>query len=138
MKDGIVRLARGELGRETTRQAFLKMPLARDAELAIENGKYRTYRLARPQLIDEREFAIDLYFEDERLKSIDLALLDPRFGTSWDDWSEASEKRRMAAHTKWLRGFLDGDGPGWKFAWGTIESNFDPRGGGSSIRIGYR
>jgi hypothetical protein len=131
-------LARGTVGKETTRAEFLKSELARDAELSIENGKYRPYRLARPQLIDERDFAVDLYFEDERLSAIDLALLDPQFGASWDDWSEASEKQRLAAHNEWLRAFLDGNGPQWTFSWGTIESSFDPRGGGSSIRIGYR
>ncbi len=125
------------LGPRTSRETFSKLNCARGAELSIENGAHRTYRLARPKTIDRREVAVDLQFLGDRLKVIEIALLDERFGKSWDDWSEANEKARMRAHTEWLRDSFEGKRGRWELPWGVVESTYDPRGGGSSIRIAY-
>jgi hypothetical protein len=128
---------RGAVEPGLTRRRFLRSPLARRAKLDVANRSYRTYALAQPLRLDERVVAAELSFEGESLREVSLALVDARFGTSWDDWSQKKELARKAAHTKWLRTFLDGAGPRWTLSWGVVESTFDPKGGGSSISIIY-
>ncbi len=120
------------LGPRTSRQAFLKTKLVHGAELSIENGEHRTYRLA-----PWKKRGVDLQFVGDQLKVIEIALIDNRFGHSWDDWSEANEKARMRAHTERLRGSLDGKRGRWELAWGVVQSLYDPRAAGSLIRIAY-
>jgi hypothetical protein len=134
---GTVVFDRGAIDARSKRRALLKSKLAQGATLDIENKEHRTYQLAEPLHLDEQLVSAQLYFKAESLKSISLAFGDKRFGTSWDDWSEAKERARQSAHLKWLRGFLDGKGPRWRFAWGIIESIYDQKSGGSSIEISY-
>jgi hypothetical protein len=42
----------------------------------------------QPEVVGQVTWGIDLVFEAERLDGYRLALVDPKYGTSWDDWSE--------------------------------------------------
>ncbi len=134
---GTLLFDRGAVDPALTRRRFLRSPLARRAKLDVANRSHRTYALAQPLHLDGRLVAADLSFEGEALRAVSVALVDERFGTSWDDWSEKKERARQAAHVKWLRKVLDGAGPRWTLPWGEVESSFDPKGGGSSIAFFY-
>jgi hypothetical protein len=94
----------------------------------------------------DRNVGVRLLFEGERLEGYRLAILDPRYGTSWDDWSEEKQLAQRDAHDQWLVEML---GPGvrtrapggmelsYTFPWGDVWSTYDPRSGGSSIGVRY-
>jgi hypothetical protein len=132
---GAVVLSRGTVSGGLTRAAFLESPLAKGARLILENGEHRTWQLAQPLKASERVVEAQLHFLCERLQRLSVAVVDERFGSSWDDWSEAREHARQKEHTAWLRTMLGGGGPRWTLPWGDVESLYDQRAGGSSISI---
>lgn len=134
-ENGTIAFDRGAVTQRLLRSAFVDSPLARGATLTIENRGYRTYELAQPLLLDGKKVAAEIHFAAQSLSSVSVALIDKRFGTSWESWSEAKELARRDAHTRWLRAVLDGEGPRWKLPWGVVESIYDPKGGGSAIEI---
>lgn len=83
-----------------------------------------------------------LLFEGEQLAYYNLWIVDARYGTSWDDWSEAKELARRDAQDAWLVEML---GPGvattgtltYTFAWGGVWSSYDPKGGSSMIGVRF-
>lgn len=78
--------------------------------------------------------AISLGFNRGRLELISLTDADPRFGKSWDDWSEAQERLRGESIGRWLagRGYPSGSYP-----WGTVWSGYDAKGGFGTASIRY-
>lgn len=75
-----------------------------------------------------------LVFYDNQLLEVHLALVDPSL-KGWSDWSEEREAQKKQQHDAILRQCL-GNGP-YQFDWGSVESIFDPKGGGSEIMIRY-
>lgn len=58
----------------------------------------------------------------------------PRFGKSWDDWSEQKERSRMA----WLAEFLKVCGsPVGSYPWGKVEVLHDKKGGQGLAIVSY-
>lgn len=118
------------LGPSLTRSAFLASPLAVGAT-ALGAG----FALARRDIGGEA-FVPTLWFDGEPLARLELSMVMPTEATSWDDYSEDRELARKAKHDAWLAGQL---GPlPWQFTWGNVTSEFDPRGGSSTIVITYR
>ncbi len=117
-----------------TRAAFLDSPLGAQARVWVRNEPHCSYRV-EVQLGAE-PFVVVLQFLGQALRSVSLAMLRGRWGsTSWDDWSEAVERERQDAHDAWLREQLGS--PPYTYAWGEIESSYDPRSGASAIVIRY-
>jgi hypothetical protein len=88
-----------------------------------------------------------LLFEHERLDGCRLWICDPRYGTSWDDWSEEKQLALRDAHDSWLVEMLGpgsrfawagGSLPEYRFEWGEVWSSYDPRSGSSSIGVRFR
>ena len=100
----------------------------------VVNEPHHSYSLGE-QAIGGVTFYVTLYFFFEELESIELANASAEFGTSWDDWSEASEMKRKAAHDAWLIGQTGN--ASHKYAWGEVFSDYDVRSGGSSIVMRY-
>ncbi|HEX9101187.1 MAG TPA: hypothetical protein VF997_03230 [Polyangia bacterium] len=134
---GAITFDRGTVARTLSRRGFLASPLAAGATLDVDNGEHRTYALARPLAAGGRAVAASLSFEGEALRGVSLTLADDRVGRSWDEWSENKERARHAAHTRWLRGVLGGQGPAWTLPWGVVESGYDAKAAFSSISIRY-
>jgi hypothetical protein len=84
-----------------------------------------------------RPFRLGLYFHGERLEMAVLALDEPAFGTSWADWSLATEMARKAAHEDWLAAIDPSLGEGRGFPWGVLDSTYDQKAGGSQIVLRY-
>jgi hypothetical protein len=82
----------------------------------------------------EMRFSVSVYVRDDRLAMVRLTNIDPKFGTSWSEWSQQQEAARQAAHDAWLDRHL---GPRRDFAWGTVSSVYDQKAGESTIVIKY-
>jgi hypothetical protein len=102
-------------------------------EVLIENPPRITYRL-RGVAIDGRLFVLDVAFHSDALASLSLAI--DRGQRDWSDWSKEVELAVKDEHDRWLvsqLGTTSFDRP-----WGTVESVYDPRSGGSDITIRYK
>jgi hypothetical protein len=120
---------------DMTRATFLASSLATGAEILVRNEPWVSWAAARA--IDRRRFRLGIYFEGERLDMLILALDDPAFGTSWDDWTRERELGRKAAHEAWLATVDPSIEDGRDEPWGFIGSTFDEKSGGSEIVIRY-
>lgn len=117
-----------------TKQEFEKTCLF-DEVLNQQSYGFTCYYL-KPQLIGDELFIIVLYFNPRNvLDFINLSLADGDGVPSWNDWSESEEKGKKEKHDEWLLRNIGK--PPYKFAWGEISSNYDPRSGSSIITIKY-
>src|SRR5690242_14743999 len=82
-----------------TRDDLAALPIPRQPQIA--HGPYHSYSLGT-QSIGNETFFVALYFYDQKLESVELAISAKEFGTSWDDWSEEKELKRKEAHDNWL------------------------------------
>lgn len=96
---------------------------------------YTSYFL-KPLLVGNDSFTLVLYFnQDGIIDSVNLSLSSNDSSTAWNNWSEDDELRKKNKHDKWL---LNNVGkPPYKYLWGEISSNYDPRSGSSMITIRY-
>lgn len=122
------------LGPTTKRDDFLKTQLGTQSRELVKNPPWCSFKLHKVK-IDGKEFAIVIYFHGQDLTMIHLAMSDPKWGTSWNDWSEEKERDREKAHDDWLRKTL---GRQRQYPWGEVWSGYDQKSGGSSIRIDYQ
>jgi hypothetical protein len=127
------------LGPATQREAFLASPLGARAAPLVKNEPWCSWQV--PGLrIGGLPFALGAYFHGAALSSLGFALIDKRFGSSWDDWSEEKERARDAAHKAWLvvqLGPSDAPNALRSYPWGSVSAGYDSKGGGSSIWIRY-
>jgi hypothetical protein len=128
---GDLALDTGEvIGAGLTRSALLASPLG--AGVASPPPSY--IGLGR-QPIGGETFVVGLGFDGETLRTATLTMVQASEGASWDDWSADAELARKARHDAWLERHL-GSLPWW-FAWGAVASEYDGRGGSSSVRVCY-
>jgi hypothetical protein len=145
-RTGALILSNARIGRDLTRSSFLSTPMGARARCDDMKTEWMHVYL-QPQVVGGLTFGIDLVFEGERLDGYSLALVDPKYGTSWDDWSEEKQLAERDAHDAWL---VESLGPGereasprgmelrYEFPWGKAWSTFDARGGSSSIGVRFR
>ncbi len=89
----------------------------------------------KPQLLGEESFSISLFFDsNEIINFLQISMIKDGI-PSWDNWSEKQEQRRKAEHDQWLK--MNIGKPPYKYSWGEISSNYDPRSGSSMITIRY-
>jgi hypothetical protein len=143
---GALILPGARIDRDLTRSAFLASPAGAKARCDdMRNGWMHFY--PGVQTLNELVFGVRVVFEGERLDSYALWLTDPRYGTSWDDYSEERRLSMRDAHDGWLLAQL---GPGeripsprgpelyYDFPWGEVWSTFDAKGGSTSIIVRFR
>lgn len=105
--------------------------------------------LLKPQQIGNDLFTILLIFDkDDYLYSIDLVLSIDGKPHSWTNWSEEKELAIKQIHDAWLEKQLGKAKTRkymhkhivnyYEFTWGKISSFYDPKSGGSSIKIFYK
>ncbi|HEY1698053.1 MAG TPA: hypothetical protein VGG39_38095 [Polyangiaceae bacterium] len=142
---GSLALAAGRIDAATSRADLRAMPVAAGARWDDMHTGWVHVELA--DATGTATFAVRLLFEGERLDGYRMWMLDPRFGTSWDDWSEEKQRAQQDAHDAWLIGLL---GPGtrrptpggpelaYSLPWGEVWSAYDPRSGSSTIGVRFR
>lgn len=112
---------------------FLDADWAQGRDLVV-NGPWHSRKLDGEYRSGSLTFFVVLYFQSERLARIDFCASDPKFGTSWADYTEEKERQRQRSHDAWLSECL---GDGRSFWWGAVWSGIDQKAGGSSIVISY-
>lgn len=129
---GRLELANGlALSPALSRSQFLTSAVGIASTVLIKNEPWCSFRFEAAA--DKVVFAV--FFKGEVLESVHVAVIDARFGTGWDDWSQEKEMQRKAANDEWL--LSHGLTPGTKYGWGSVWSGFDPKGGSSSAVIRY-
>lgn len=135
-KTGTLTTDRGEaITPSLTRSSFLASSLGSEAVPSVRNEPYASWWVRRE--LGGRSFHITIYFEGERLRSLDLALTDSAFGTTWSDWSRERELARKAAHDSWLSEVDSTLAPPRRYGWGQVASVFDERAGASVIVLAF-
>jgi len=142
---GALVLPGGSIRSDLSRSSLLASPMAAQAKREdMPAGGMHVY--LGLQELDGTRFGVALHFEGERLFGYSLSLVDARYGTSWDDYSEEKQLAQRDAHDAWLVASL---GPGnrepsprgpelrYSFPWGDAWSTFDARGGSSSIGVRF-
>jgi hypothetical protein len=114
-----------------SRSQFLASPVGLASTVLVRNEPWISFRLEAAA----ENVVLAVFFKAEALESVDIAVIDPRFGAGWDDWSQEKEMQRKAANDQWL--LAHGLTPGKKYAWGSVWSGFDPKGGFSNAVIHY-
>jgi hypothetical protein len=128
MLAGRVEFRRGSVDPDMSRQAFLASGLGKDAEVFLANEPYMTYRI-RP----EPGVTATVSFNGPKLESVSwLFDLPP---DKEKEWTEGLEMERKQMHDEWLLRELGP--PPYRYSWGEIESDFDPRGCVSDIILNY-
>ncbi|MEO7109793.1 MAG: hypothetical protein ABI183_05105 [Polyangiaceae bacterium] len=148
---------------QITRTAFLASSLSLNSEASDAPAPpWSSFKLA-PRAMDGLVFLFgaELYFKGEVLAHVDLWQIDwtvtpsndhARDSSGWDDWTMEGEIDRQKRNEAWLASFL---GPPhectpnrydpaealndkiYRFAWGTIESCFDAKTGGTALVVTY-
>jgi hypothetical protein len=123
-----------------TKQEFISSSLYKEVESEHRNDSnsetYVRYYL-KPQRIGENYFALTLIFDpSEMIYMVLLLMLIDDIPLSWDKWSEDKELKRKAQHDELLKNAIGN--PPYKYSWGLISSNYDPRSGTSNIVLNYR
>lgn len=113
---------------QTTRSAFLAANVWKHEPFMAYSFKAGEFHALG------RRFIVIAEFDGERLSGVDLVDVDPKYGSSWHDWSETKELQRKASHDAALEEDL---GRHRRFGWGTVGSFYDQRSGGSQISIRY-
>lgn len=145
-RTGALVLSGGSIGCDLSRSSLLASPMSAQATCEdMHTGWMHVY--LGPQDLDGTKFGVALHFESERLDGYSLSLVDARYGTSWDDYSEEKQLAQRDAHDAWLIATL---GPGnrepspqgpelqYSFPWGDAWSTFDARAGSSSVGVRFR
>jgi hypothetical protein len=118
-----------------SKSVLLASPLVDRGDWTNERGGWYA-AILKPMTIAGESIGVSLMFEAEELDSINLWVNDPKYGTSWDDFTEEKELARDQKHRAWLAATV-GE---WdsKFKWGSIHCCHDERSDGSTIMLKYR
>jgi hypothetical protein len=108
----------------------------RNQVLDYQEYGYTRYYI-KPQLIDNDEFIMVLLFNPEGIiEFVQLGLTKNGAIPTWDNYSKDIEIDKKGKHDQWLKRKVGN--PPYKFSWGEVSSNYDPRSGSSMITIKYK
>ena len=126
--DGSVAFPEGTITRHMDRQAFLRSQLAKSSKVAVANEPWVTYNF-----IPEIGVSCNATFKEERLQQVFLLMSMPTDDPS--RWTAELEQERKLKHDEWLR--TEFGAPPYEYPWGSVTSEFDPRGCVSDIIVSY-
>jgi hypothetical protein len=135
----------------TTRDDFLASPLFVISKPLNQNHLWSRYSF-KPITAQGERFGGDICFCSGAIYSLDLCVIRPEFGTSWNDFSPEKEQMRHCFHKELLQRIFQREpdervahGPdhrdmdeAYVFPWGTVSACTDVRTGGCDIFIKYR
>ncbi|MGH8250192.1 MAG: hypothetical protein ACREVI_05770 [Steroidobacteraceae bacterium] len=128
LTDGTISFIGDEIKRNQGKGEFLGSRMGSTAKIALVNEDW-THLDVRP----EDGLAGTLLFKGDKLDRVFLLMLIPSDDS--DQWSEELELQRKAKHDAWLRAKLGQ--PPYEYAWGTVTSDYDPKGCVSEIIVSY-
>lgn len=125
---GTITFSRGTISRSVDKARFLESSIGRASRESLVNGNWSHY-----EIDPEERWAGTVIFDGDTVDRIFLSMKldsdDP------DSWTVEREKERQAAHEMWLQGELGS--PPYRYSWGQLVSDFDPKGLASEIIIVY-
>lgn len=135
-RNGILHLS-GEdtLGPGLREADFLRSPLGQASKSNGSNDGWSRYHV-EGDLDNGLMCSAGLYFFDGRLRHINFQPHWPGRARGWRNWSEEGELRVRDQNNQLLAEYLGP--PPYVFAWGSIWSGYDPKGGFSSIFVSYQ
>lgn len=128
IRDGSLSFSASSITSNMDKQAFLRSQFAESAKVVVANEPWITYTFT-----PENGFRCSASFKGERLQQVSLLMSMPTDDPS--DWTPEMEQERKLKHDQWLRAELGP--PPYEYAWGTVTSEFDPRGCVSDIIVTY-
>ena len=117
-----------------TRDQFLAGKLAHGATTHVDNEPYHSWKLDGTFRSSGLDLLVVLWFHGQQLTMVSLMNPDPRFGTSWADYSLEKEMARKTSHDAWLSRVLPSP---HNLSWGSVWSGYDDKGGFSDIVVRY-
>ena len=126
--DGVVSFSSGSIRAADERAGFLRSSLGRTVKSEEANGTKCQF-----DFDPETGISATAFFDGERLNRVFLMFTLPSDAEGL--WTEELELERKARHDRWLAQEL-GSAP-YQYSWGSITSDFDPRGCSSEIIIVY-
>lgn len=133
---GEIYLPSGEVrvGPGLTKDRFEASSLMAESRESVSDMPWVTFELP---IVDyqEKQFGWSLTFQDTILRNVSIQCVNAQFGCSWSEWSEQRERLRKELHDELLMGCLGADFT--QFAWGSVQSIFDPKAGSSFILVTY-
>ena len=81
----------------------------------------------------EPDLTGSVMFKDDRLQRVFLLMRIPTDDSG--EWTAELEQGRKSKHDEWLRAELGA--PPYEYPWGSVTSEFDPRGCASDIIVCY-
>jgi len=126
--NGSISFEGGTIQLSHDRAQFLGSPLGKHAKEEFVNEGWRHYRIE-----PESGIVGTIFFKGERLDRVFLLMEIPSDKSK--EWTEQLELERKAKHDSWLRSELGK--PPYDYAWGSVTSDFDPRGCVSEIIVTY-
>lgn len=88
-------------------------------------------------IINRTYFIFALGFRNRKLREMSFIMSNEPFSTDqyWNDFNKEDELRKLEDYKKWLTENL---GSEKEFSWGSVWTEFDVKGGSSSIGIRYK
>lgn len=126
--DGSISFENGMVQRHQNRVQFLGTHLGQASKESLVNEDWRHHDFE-----PESGLSGTIFFKGDRMDRVFLLMSIP--SDAKGTWSEELELERKAKHDSWLRTEL-GEPP-YEYAWGTVTSDYDPRGCVSEIIVTY-
>jgi len=125
---GTISFSLGDVSRTFNKAQFLDTPIGRAAKESLVNANWSHYEIdPEDDVVGTVLFdgnAIDRIFLSMRMKSDES-----------EEWSVELELQRKARHEEWLQDAMGQ--PPYRYCWGRVVSEFDPKGLASEIIIVY-
>jgi len=136
ISDGKIELTEAGIviGQDFSEKKFLGSSLSSDSTNLVHNGEYRSYSIGR-HLVGGILFAVSIFFESGRLKSLHLSPIDDAV-VSFEDITDSILNRQAKENREWIAREC-GAVPPLSFDWGKIESTCDRRSLNSLIVVSY-
>lgn len=116
-----------------TRTQFLASETGKRARVHIKNEPWCSWSFLAEEAGEK--FGVVVYFNEERLKGVDLDAASPRFGLTWEEYTADRLDAQMKFH-KWRLSESCGIGES-VLPWGSLDASFNEKGGFAGIWIRY-
>lgn len=114
-----------------TRSEFLSSFEGGSSSTVVENEPHHSFKFKD----EDESIIIVVCFKGENLNTVEFCLDDPKYGSSWSEWSEEKEMKRKKDHETWLK--TKGLAHGKVYSWGCVKSVYDQRAGCSTVVVSF-
>lgn len=138
LQNGEIKINNIFINKETTNSEF-KLNFASETKSYLD----LLYDFVKPIKFGELSFWVEIAFEDEKIKRIEMKNADPELTTSFEEWSNKKVELKKESHDKWLvENFGEPhdktpSGLTYKFAFGEVISYYDPQNREAGIIFEY-